>query len=164
MLKELYNKIISHKDFTNQRYLAHFFAHLSSSFELEELWSVGFYDDKRNLVVSYKLDNDNLIVSEGKPFKKAEDKINELKLDKLKIDLSKLKDISLGLQRSKYPGQDPIKIIVLLQNISFNGDKRNVWNLTFITQSFATLNMKIDADNGDILSHELTSLMQWRAG
>ena len=53
----------------------------------------------------------------------------------------------------------PIKTIAILQNIKPHG---NIWNLTYITQAFNTLNMKIDASTGKILDHNHSSIFSFR--
>ena len=50
------------------------------------------------------------------------------------------------------------KTIVILQNLSEFG---NIWNITYVTHSFKTLNMKINAENGKILHHDIVSLMDF---
>ncbi|MCK4521009.1 MAG: hypothetical protein KAU20_00415, partial [Nanoarchaeota archaeon] len=63
------------------------------------------------------------------------------------------------LQKTEYKGNDPLKIIVILQNI----ESKTLYNITYITQTFNTLNMRVDAGNKKILKKELTPLMQFRA-
>ena len=46
----------------------------------------------------------------------------------------------------------------ILQNL---GEFGNIWNITYVTHSFKTLNIKINAENGKILHHSLDSLMDF---
>ena len=48
------------------------------------------------------------------------------------------------------------KKIAKLQNLEEFG---NIWNITYITLAFNTLNIKINPENGEILNHNLESLM-----
>ena len=62
--------------------------------------------------------------------------------------------IANKFQREKYSTEIPIKKIVVLQNIDFG----QIWNITFISKTFNTLNMKIDAGSGQVKKHLLVSL------
>jgi len=162
MLEEIYSKITNHKDFVKKGYFVHLFNHLSPSFDAQEVWQLGFYDHDTGIITTYKIEGDDLIVNEGKPFRKDSGKINELILEDVKIELDKLREIVEDFQKKTYPGQNPIKIIAILQNIE--GEDKILWNLTLITQSFNTLNIKVDAVSGEVISSELINLMQWDAG
>ena len=59
------------------------------------------------------------------------------------------------LQKEKYPKESTMKRIIILQNLENFG---NVWNITYFTQSFNTLNIKIKTDSGKIVEHKLTPL------
>ena len=52
------------------------------------------------------------------------------------------------------------KIIAIIQNL----DKEQIWNVTFLTQSFKTLNLKIKSDNGEIIEKKLDSLFKIEKG
>ena len=48
-----------------------------------------------------------------------------------------------------------MKLFAILQNI--NGEQ--VYNITFVTQTFFTLNVRVDTSTGEIRQEKLTSLM-----
>ena len=52
------------------------------------------------------------------------------------------------------------KTIAILQNIELG----QLWNITLVTSSLKTINIKIDAKTGKTIKHELISLFQFRAG
>ena len=52
-----------------------------------------------------------------------------------------------------------MKIIMLIQNHNKLG---NIWNITYVTESFKTLNIKIDAASGKIVRDELIELFQFK--
>ena len=62
-------------------------------------------------------------------------------------------------QQSNFPKDRSIKTIAILQNLPEFG---NIWNLTYVTEAFNTLNIKIDALNGQVLEHNLTSIFSFR--
>ena len=52
-----------------------------------------------------------------------------------------------------------MKEVVILQNL----DVGQVWNITYITKSFQTLNIKIDAETGDVLEDKLHQIFSMDA-
>ena len=156
-LKELYSKIIGHPDFKEEGYLAHFFGNLRDDFKLEGSWQVGFYSSDEDLVVTYQINGKDLVVDKGRPFRKEYKQIEKLDLDLVTFTFDEMVKKVKGLQRERYHGQEPMKVIVLLQ--ALNGRAR--WNVTLITPTFNTLNIKIDATSGEVISHELSSLLHW---
>ena len=155
-LKEIYTKITRHPDFKEDGYLAHFFANLRDDFKLEGGWQVGFYSLDEDLVVTCQINGKDLVVDKGRPFRKEYKQIEKLDLDLVTFTFDEMIKKIKDLQREKYPGQEPMKVIVLLQTIG-----RVIWNVTLITPTFNTLNIKLDATTGDVISHELSSLLHW---
>jgi hypothetical protein len=67
-----------------------------------------------------------------------------------------VQEIADELQKKEYKSSQPFKKIFILQNLDQWGQ---VWNVTFITTDFKTLNIKINAENGKVLSHKLISII-----
>ncbi|HLD42296.1 MAG TPA: hypothetical protein VJB06_04615, partial [archaeon] len=65
-----------------------------------------------------------------------------------------------AFRKKNYPSENSIKTIIVLQNLSIG----QVWNLTYLTSAFSTLNIKIDASNGKILKHTLVPLFRFDKG
>ncbi|MEA3514373.1 MAG: hypothetical protein U9R34_02775, partial [Nanoarchaeota archaeon] len=59
-------------------------------------------------------------------------------------------------REKKYKNELPSRKIFILQNI----DIGQIWNVTIVTLTFNTLNLKIDSNTGEVIQHHLTSLMQ----
>jgi hypothetical protein len=158
MLKELYEAVKNHPDFKHEGYLVHFFGSLKGDFSPDQGWQIGFYVHEKNIVLTYTLDGDALKVQEGKPFQREEHKITELELENIKVSFEEMTDKIIRFQKEKYPSQPPVKAIVVLQHID-----SLIWNVTFVTAAFSTLNIKLDAVSGEIIDHKLSSLLQWDA-
>ena len=62
-------------------------------------------------------------------------------------------------QEKYYPSVISTKKILLLQNKG----KGEFWNITFITNSLEVLHFNIDCNNGELLMHEKSSLLQFRS-
>lgn len=119
---------------------------------------VGYYNKKKNLVTAFDVMNDVKICAEEEPFKKDDDAIKELSLGKITLDFADAIKIVESIQKEKYPNEKPIEIIAILQELDPFG---TIFNVTHVTQSFKTLNVKINAENSDIVHEELVSIIQF---
>ena len=81
--------------------------------------------------------------------------VREIDIAGVKLGLGDILDKIEKFQKEKYPKELILKKIVILQNLENFG---NVWNITFFTQSFNTLNIKIRSDNGEIIEDTLIPL------
>ena len=86
-------------------------------------------------------------------------KVNEIQLDKVKITFDSAIGKADEFQQKNFPKDKSIKTIAILQNMPNLG---NIWNITYITEAFNTLNIKIDASNGKVLEHNLSSILSFR--
>lgn len=141
------------KKSNKDHYLVHAFKMMDKANENE--WQFGFYNNKRDNMVTFIVSEDIRLVPEKEIFRKERKKIKEISLDKVKLSLEKILEIAKEFIKENYKGETIMKTIVLLQNLEIG----QVWNLTFLTNSFKTLNLKVNSDEGKVLKHELTSLL-----
>lgn len=159
---ELYDKLIKSSEFREWKkknpraYLVHF---LKIEEENKGEWQIGYFDKDKDRITTFLAGEQIGIVPEQEAFKEAK-AIKKLLINKVKISSESALGIAQGLQKKSYPGELPIKKIFVLQNIS----RGQVWNITYITKGFSTINIKIDAETGKILKHEAASLVSFGAG
>ncbi len=123
-------------------------------FCMNEQTQVGYYEKKTDTMTTFILGKDITLQEDKEIFKKHKT-IPPLNLAQVKISLEEAKNIVKKILK-KYP--DSItKEIIVLQTI----EKEPAYNMTFITATFKMLNVKINAENGQILKEEMQSLMQW---
>ncbi len=91
-----------------------------------------FYN-KDNTITSFRINNKIEIDKNQKVLKK--NRINPLKLEKIKLSKEKVMEII----KERYPKEIFNKKIIILQN-----PKQPIWNITLITSSLKLLNIKID--------------------
>ena len=123
-------------------------------------WKIGYYHKKDDKITSFNIGKKVNIEPESEIFKKPETKVEKLDEKKVKLDLADAITIANSLQKEEYAGEDPQKIIAILQTLKMG----QVWNITFVTKSFNTLNFKIKSENGRVLDKKLTSLFEFRKG
>jgi hypothetical protein len=131
-----------------------------------EEFQVGFVNKENDYIVTFavkSLDDEVEFVSESEPFKKPEDEIKELNLDDLNIDWKKALDITQEVMKTDYSAHIPLNTFFILQNL----DEGDVYNITYLTKSFSTINFKISAVNGELLTQSCNSIMdlaKWEKG
>lgn len=159
-VKENKNKLEKSKEYKEWKeknpdsYFAHeFFMVEGNEINLE----IGYYNNKDSSMASFRIEPEIQLTICPEIFKKEDSKIEELEINKVKLDIDDALEKADKLQKEKYPSDSSIKKIAILQNIG----KMQIWNITYITQNFKTLNIKIDAETGEILSDKLIEIIQF---
>ena len=149
------NKIfLDWKKGNSDSYLAHIFRMLDEV--NKNIWQFGYYN-KDDSITTFILDDDSVKeVPEQEIFKKDKKKLPRLDMEKVKIGFDDAVEKSNKLQQEKYKQHPIMKTIVILQTIKDG----QVYNVTFVTQTFGTLNIHIDSETGEIKSDKFVSLME----
>ena len=150
-------KVKKSRQFGNFGYLAHFFVMLDNKFEQTEQWQIGFYKKQTREIESFVLSEPVTAVEKSRAFTHDSKDVQELDLSKVKIEFKRAIEIANKFQEQNYKGQPPRQVIVILQCL----DSITTWNITFITYAYSTLNMKINAESGDVYKHDFGTLLHW---
>ncbi|MFC1732950.1 hypothetical protein ACFL6I_21835 [candidate division KSB1 bacterium] len=127
--------------------------------EKEDNVEIGYYNKKNDKVTTFVMGEKGIeIKPEENVFKKPGMEVEELDVNEVKIDIPEATKIADNLQKTKYPAELPMKLIMILQKLSPLG---NIYNVTFVTKTFKTLNIKIDSSSGDVVEDRLVELMQF---
>lgn len=156
-LKELEESVVF-KDWKKENkkdYLVNFFKFVQAN--EDSPWQIGYYNEKTDMITTFNVDDEITINPPSEVFKK-EGIVEAILLSDVKIDQDKVLEIAKNFKEENYKYESSVKIVLLLQR----KDGIQVYNLTFITESLKTLNMRISSLDGSILSHKLTSLMDFR--
>ena len=125
-----------------------------------EEWQFGFYNKKKDKITTFIISGDNIKSRpEEEIFKKEDMKVEGIQLDKVKLAFDSAIGKADEFQQKNFPKDKSVKTIAILQNMPKLG---NVWNITYVTEAFNTLNMKIDAATGRVLEHKLSSIFSFR--
>ena len=138
---------------SKKSYLADGFVMFDGNHNLKEIdWQIDFYSPQEDEMTSFIVSGKSIsLKEEQKLVKGKEEYVNELKLEGIKISLKE----AIDKVKEKYPQEIPDKIIIILQNIEVP-----LWNITFLTSSFHILNVKINAESGDILEESLKPVFE----
>ena len=122
-------------------------------------WRLGFYHKSTDKMMTFIVDEDEIkMEKEEEIFKKPEMEVKKVDIEKIKIPYDEILKKAEELRKNRHPNELARKTIAILQNL---GEFGNIWNITYVTHSFKTLNIKINAENGKILHHSLDSLMDF---
>jgi hypothetical protein len=147
------NIFIKWKNKNKNFYLTHGFLMIEPNCKKE--WQIGFYNPKKDNIETFCVNEKVVKTPLEKVFKKKK-KINELDLNKVKFEFEKASKQADEIQKTKYPKHNPVKKIFIIQNL----DLGQVWNITYVTNTFNTLNIKLDSETGKVIKHELISLFR----
>ncbi len=164
-LENAISKLKSSKEFkewfsnNKDAYMTYAFIMAEENCENSSRWQIGYYNRDNRKVTAFNVDK-NCVSAEKEQdiFNKPDAEVKEIDLGSVKIGFSEAIEKADGLREKEYSGQHAMKRIAILQNI----DAGQVWNITFVTSSFKTLNVKVDAGSGEVISHELISLFEFK--
>ncbi|MBS3108266.1 hypothetical protein J4409_00170 [Candidatus Woesearchaeota archaeon] len=120
-------------------------------------WQLDYYCPDNDHITTFCL-KDKVEVKESKAVHRDKKKIRELNLENVDIGLNEALEITSSLRDKNYPGEKANKIIVILQNI----EKKEIWNVTYLTASFKVLNTNIDAQTGGIMKEKLENVLNFK--
>lgn len=110
-----------------------------------------------NKITSFSIGRKITVEPEEEAFQKEKKTIEAIDLEKVRLDLADAVAIANKLQQEEFSAEIPKKIIAILQTL----ENVQVWNITFLTHSFNTLNIKIRSDDGMVVEKKLSPLFQF---
>ena len=126
----------------------------------DDEWQLGFYNKKNDRIATFVIKGADIeIKPEEEIFKKEDMKVNEVQLTKVKLAFDSALSKANEFQQKNFPKDKSVKTIAIMQNLPELG---NIWNITFVTETFNTLNMKIDASTGKMLENNISSIFSFR--
>lgn len=160
LLKEKLSKLEKNKLFlewkkeNNDSYLAHIFRMVDKA--NENIWQFGYYNNDDS-ITTFIMENDSVKeIPEQEIFKKDKRKLAKLDINKIGISFDEAVEKAKKLQQEKYKQHPIMNIIAILQTI----EDGQIFNVTFVTQTFGTLNIHISSETGEIKSDKFVSMME----
>lgn len=138
------------QDWNKDEYLTH-------GFKVDNGWELGFYNKDTDKITTFTV-TDSIYKGEEQEVFKESGTVRELNPEMISMTLAEIENISKGILEIKYNTPIVLKKIIIIQNIEGN----HVYNVTFVTNAFKTINIKIDADTGKVISDKEVNLMQFQ--
>ena len=156
-LKENYKDLLESKEFEHKGYLCGAFL-ICEIQELEKTpWQIDFYNTNNDTITTYLIKDKIEVVNNSEVFKKDDMRVEELKLDEIKVDFNTIKKKKQYILESHDEQAEKISIILQKQNIP-------IWNIIYITKRFNLLNIKINASSGELIEEKIIPLLSFEKG
>ena len=148
------------KEYDSSYYLTHFFVMFDKNLKQEGDWQIGFYSEEKDVVKAISVGDESgeTISKESEALKEKGKKITELDIDEVKVNIDEAINKVVQCLRNNYLTEVPIKSFVVLQIL--DEFVFPIWNFTFVTNSFKTLNIKINAVDGEIVHHGVIQIYE----
>ncbi|MBN2420826.1 hypothetical protein JXB27_00950 [Candidatus Woesearchaeota archaeon] len=147
-------EFVSWKKEAKPAYLAHAF--VMNDEANKGLWQIGYFNPKTNLITVFVVNGNIQRQPDAEVFKEQKKMVAPLKLSEVKLDEIKAMEEGKKVLDENYKGTEVFRSFMILQDLDKVGQ---VWNITFVTQKFTTVNVKIDAKTGKCDSHKTISLI-----
>ncbi len=134
-------------------FLAHIFVMLDEA--NKNIFQIGFYNSNLERMTTFIVEKQDIKIIQDQEVLKSEGNIQELILNDINISVEDALSASEKLKNEKYKNEIIVKKFFIVQRTNL-GD---IFNITFFTASFKTINMKISTLNGKILKDSISDLM-----
>jgi len=123
----------------------------------KDLWQIGFYHAKNEKMITFIVSPDKVEHTEEQDVLKSTIALEKLEPDKVTIPIDDALKTAHELFTKDYRAEKSIKQFFIIQTI----EAKPVFNITYFTQSFKTVNIKIDAANGKLIKADLQNLAEF---
>lgn len=132
-------------------FLAHGFLMLDEA--NKDMWQFGFYEEKKERMVTF-LVGETIKHTEEQEVLKSEGTIDKLPVNDVKITPEEALVTFKKIISENYKSEIPLKQFFIVQH----AEGHTMYNMTVFTQSFKTVNVKIDAKTGNVIKHDMQVL------
>ena len=139
-------------------FLSHFFCPLTANLETKTNWEVGYFDpESGKITVFVLLDNGTFRIKPADDvFKKETSKVEKLNLEKVSLSFEQAAAILKENVGTYFPSEVLGDGFLILQSLQ----QKVLWNFTFLSKTLKFVNIKINAEDGNIEDHQTVNLMQ----
>ncbi|MBS3176516.1 hypothetical protein J4457_04735 [Candidatus Woesearchaeota archaeon] len=133
-------------------------AFLAHAFSMGGMLQLGYYDPEAEKATSFFWENESVVCSEAmEVLKDPASHVQPLRVELVMLTPQDAMDHALQFQKKEYAGEVVFKSFFVLQTL----DVGQVFNITFVTHSMKTINIKLSSDTGEIVQHHIDSLMNF---
>ncbi len=128
-------------------YLAHVFVMIDNA--NEGIWQAGYYNPLKDKMVTFIVSPEEITVTPEQEVMKANKKIAELDIEKVKLSVEEAIDISKKCIKEHYKNELLMKSFFIIQEL----DGITMFNITYLTKGFKTINIRINSIDGKVVKH-----------
>jgi hypothetical protein len=141
------------RDSHKKAYLAHAFVMLDEA--NKDIWQIGYFDSENNLMSTFVVSSGKIEIIPDQEVLKSEHKIEELEPEKVKLSVKEALDVAEKYRKEHYSKEIVAKTFFIIQVVDNHGQ---VFNVTFFTAAFKTINIKLSTIDGKVLHHSCETL------
>jgi len=142
----------------SRTYLSHFYCQLDTDFKQKSVWDIGFYDPKTDKIAVFRIESLITLLPEEEAFKKK-GIVEELDLSQVKTSFSQALETFQHTKDEHHSKELLLNGFLILQKFQ----DKVMWNISFATRSLSILNIKVDAANQQVISHQLVNFIDQNA-
>ena len=120
---------------------------------------VGFFDPSRSTMTTFIVGTELHIIPDQEILR-GDSAIDPLDLSQIRFSPQQAQEVADALRKTHYTAEQVIKTLSILQTI----DGLCVYNITYFTASFKTINIKVSAIDGSVVRHSIGSLVDLEKG
>lgn len=136
-------------------YLAHAFVMLDEPNKNE--MQIGYYNDKTDRMATFIISPDKIHVIPDQEVMKAEQRISELDLNKIKMTIEEALSVAKKCLDDHYKKEPIMKSFFIIQEL----EGMPMFNITYLTTGFKAINIKISSIDGKIIKHSAGVIAQF---
>lgn len=134
-------------------FLAHAFVMLDEP--NQHIWQIGYFDESKNTMSTFVMQGTSIDIIPDQDVLKAEQRITPLDPAEVMLPVAEALGIAQKTRLQHYAREQPAKTFFIIQHLPEHGA---VFNITFFTASFKTINIKLSTKNGAVLHHSMQAL------
>ena len=133
-------------------FLAHAFVMLDEA--NKNTWQIGFYNPDTHKMVTFVLEPGSVKRTDEQEILEGKTPISKLDVEHVKLSVEDALEKARECFDENYGAQSAIKHFFIIQEL----EGKAVFNITYLLQSFKTVNVKIDAASGEVIKHSIAAL------
>ena len=157
--KEMFSKLTNDDSFKSWNAL-HKTCFLAHAFVMKddknvELWQFGYYNPASKKMTTFLSEDGKIRILAEQDVLESGNKIETVNPKDVVISVVQMKESAEKVLKEMYNNQPLSKSFFIIQNIEGKGP---LYNLTYFTMTFKTINIKINSLTGDVVEHTIMGL------
>lgn len=133
-------------------FLAHGFLMLDEA--NKNTWQIGFYDEEPQRMTTFLVTGTKVEHTDEQEILQGPAPIQKLNPSEISIEAPKAIEIAKNCLTENYKKEMILKNFFIIQH----AEGETIYNITYFTQTFKTINIKINAKNGELIKHNIQAL------
>ena len=137
---------------TNNDFLAHAFVLLDEA--NKDIWQIGYFNEADKKVTTFIFENGKINLVPPQDILESGDKILLLDASEVKLNHEEAVNTANEFRKNTYPREIIAKTFFIIQK----NDLGAIYNISFFSNGFNVVNVKVSAVDGKILKHDMKAL------